>query len=164
MEQMATPLLSLLRLARQTMLQVWQDVHTGSWPTPRCPSLPYSPFSLSLHFSPNTTSISFSSSRILRSLPSFQYHLSLLTSSQRSVGYIHRAGEGKSTAAKEKADISVSLRGLSRWLLQQVTASCWQEAWQIKKRWCWCDAFPSQCGKLLKSKGFVTVKHTIFKK
>lgn len=51
-------------------------------------------------------------------LPLFQFLVTLLPTSQRSVGHIHRPGEGKSTAAKEKADISVTLRGLSRWLLQ----------------------------------------------
>lgn len=117
MEQMATPLLSSLVLARQTMLQVWQDVQAGSRPSPRC-SPPHLLLSLSLQFSPNSASSSFPSSLLLLSIQSFQFFLSLLTSSQRSVGHVHRPGDGKSTAAKEKADISVSLRGLSRWLLQ----------------------------------------------
>lgn len=117
MEQMATPLLSSLVLARQTMLQVWQDVQAGSRPSPRC-SLPHFLLSLCLQLSPSSTPFSFPSSPILLLLPSFQFLLSLLTLSQRSFGYIHRLGEGKSTAAKEKTDISVSLRGLSRWLLQ----------------------------------------------
>lgn len=71
------------------------------------------PQSFSLHISPSLLSLSFPS-------PSFLFHflLRLLTSSQRSVGCIHRPDEGKSTAAKEKADMSVSLRRLSRWLLQ----------------------------------------------
>lgn len=50
-------------------------------------------------------------------LPVLYLPTSLITSSQRSVGYICGPGDGKSTAAKEKADISVSLKGLSRWLL-----------------------------------------------
>lgn len=71
------------------------------------------PQPLSFYISPSSTSFSFPS-------PSFCFHflLHFLTSSQRSVGCIHRPDEGKSTAAKEKADISVSLRVLSRWLLQ----------------------------------------------
>lgn len=73
-----------------------------------------------------STSFSFLSCLILLSFPSFQF---LLPKSQRSFGYFHRPGKGKSTAAKEKADISVSLKGLSRWLLQSVTTSCWQEDW-----------------------------------
>lgn len=41
------PLLSSLVLARQTMLQVWQDVQAGSRPSPRCPPPSLSPQSLS---------------------------------------------------------------------------------------------------------------------
>lgn len=123
MEQMATPL-TLFTCACQA------DDATG---VTRCPSwikaqsqvspplvslcLSHS-LSLSPQLSPNSTSVSSTSSLILFSFPFFQFLLPVPTSSQRSVGYIHRPGEGMSTAAKEKADISVSLRGPSRWLLQ----------------------------------------------
>ena len=77
----------------------------------RCPSwikaqTQVFPSSLAAQFSPSSA---FSLRRphpISLPLSSFS---PLLTSSQRSVGYVHRPGEGKSTAAKEKADISVSL-------------------------------------------------------
>lgn len=139
-EQMATPILSKLMLARQMMLQVCEDVEAGLRPSPKCPILTFTLLNLPhcsfLQIEPPSPSYP----PLFCYIPFNSFLPSLL---QTKVGHIHRLGEWKSTAAKERADICVSLRGLSRWLFQQVTASCCQEIWQIKKRLCDCNASPT---------------------
>lgn len=80
----------------------------------RCPKLDQGPVpGVPLHtcLSQSVTALSPPSSLFL--LHHFPLLLYLLTLSQRSVGHIHRPGEEKSAAAKEKPEISVSLGELS---------------------------------------------------
>lgn len=132
---MAPPLPSEQMLARQTMLQVWQDVQAGSRPSTWCPiSLPHA---LCLPPSPSVLS---KSNHLLFSLlfyyPSLHltcFHHPILTTSQRLAATFAGQLKGRQHP-RRKMTYFFTLRNLSWWLLRSATESFWQKLLRIGKR------------------------------
>lgn len=113
-EQMATLLLSSPVLARQTMLQVCKMSILDEGPVPGVHHHIYSSSSFRCSFTQASLFLDLilPYHRLFHTIPSLLVHLMPQISWHE---VIHK--QVRRTAAKEKAYISVSLRGLSRWLL-----------------------------------------------